>query len=333
MTHRTRTLRARQRRLSAVVALAASFGLIAAGCGDDDDGLSVTATTDAGGAAATTAAPVATTAAPTETTAATSDTTTAPTTEAVTDTTAPSTTETTDGGGTVDTAAFCQQTLDTEQVATSGPDVDFETASEDEIQAAIELYAAELEPLLDALSENPPEEIADAVETIDTGLRSGIESGEDPFGQPGFVEADRAIDQWLADNCGFEMVTIRGVEYMFEDVPDTLEGGVVGFDFQNAGNEVHEMIVFRINDDSDATIEELLELPEEEAQEMATFVGAAFAAPGENDMSFIDLEPGRYGIVCFIPVGTVDMEMLEGEEAPEGPPHFTQGMHKEFEVT
>ena len=157
------------------------------------------------------------------------------------------------------------------------------------------------------------------------------------------------------------------VEYAFEDVPPTIEAGVVGFDLENEGREVHELVLFRINDDVDLTIEELAELPEQESESMVEFITAAFAAPSESDMTFHELRPGRYGMLCFIPVGTTDMSMLQDEHMGEatgdaaattteatgemtemtemtgeettgaagemGPPHFTQGMMAEFEVT
>jgi hypothetical protein len=48
---------------------------------------------------------------------------------------------------------------------------------------------------------------------------------------------------------------------------------------------------------------------------------------------FVDLEPGRYVIACFLPVGATpeNMEALESGEL-QGPPHFTQGMLEEFTV-
>ncbi len=80
-------------------------------------------------------------------------------------------------------------------------------------------------------------------------------------------------------------------------------------------------------------MDELLALPEDEAESKVEFRGAAFAAPGEHDVTFAQLEPGRYVMLCFIPTGTTSMEMLDGETPPDGAPHFTQGMVHEFEVT
>jgi hypothetical protein len=83
------------------------------------------------------------------------------------------------------------------------------------------------------------------------------------------------------------------------------------------------MGVFRINDDETRSLEEILQLPEEEQMELATPVTFAFAPPGGSFTAFADLEPGRYAALCFIPVGG-------GED---GPPHFTEGMFAEFQVT
>jgi hypothetical protein len=96
---------------------------------------------------------------------------------------------------------------------------------------------------------------------------------------------------------------------------------------------MHEMALIRFNDDTTETIEELFELPEEEAFSKITMHGASFGAPGDSDTLFVDLEPGRYVIVCFLPVGATpdNMEALESGEL-EGPPHFTQGMVEEFTV-
>ncbi len=330
-------MRTRHLRAWTLAAAALSFGV--AGCGDDAGTADETATATGTATAEATIATTTTVQAPSTSTAATVD------------TTMPSDTgPATDEGGSSD--EFCTKVVEAEQVATTGPDVDFEAATEEEIAAAMEDFSAALLPLLDELATSVPDEIAGDLETVDSALRAGIESGDDPSGQPGFEEADRNIDEFVGDNCGFEVYPVRAVEYAFEDVPESIESGIVGFDLQNEGNELHEFVLFRINDDVDMSVEELLELPDDEAESMVEFIGATFAEPGESDMTFHDLRPGRYGAVCFIPVGTTDMSSLEGEasattgeattgeattggtgSAEMGPPHFTQGMLVEFEVT
>lgn len=53
-----------------------------------------------------------------------------------------------------------------------------------------------------------------------------------------------------------------------------------------------------------------------------TQIGATFAKPGESAKKPVtaDLEPGRYGMVCFFP-------------APDKQPHAFKGMFAQFEVT
>lgn len=218
-------------------------------------------------------------------------------------------------------------------VASAGPDVDFASADEDTMAAAMEAFGEQLVPLLEALVASATDAVSDDVATIDAVLRAGMETGDSPTSAPDFVAADAGMDAWMTDNCGFDVQTVTAVEYAFEDTPETLSAGINGFEFDNQGNEVHEMILFRINDDVDETVEELLALPEEEAMTKTRFIGVAFAAPGGSDTTFLELEAGRYAMLCFVPVGTVDMSALEGEEMPEGQRHFTQGMVAQFEVT
>ena len=52
---------------------------------------------------------------------------------------------------------------------------------------------------------------------------------------------------------------------------------------KHIGEEVHEMIIVRINDDVTLSVEELLALPEEEADTMVTFLGGVFGVfPGTS---------------------------------------------------
>ena len=104
-----------------------------------------------------------------------------------------------------------------------------------------------------------------------------------------------------------------------------MPAGPVGFNLTNEGQELHEMIIARFKDPSQ-TIEELIELPEKEAEKAVTTLGFMFANPGEGDIQTFDLEPATYGTVCFIPVGTTP------DKDGEGPPHAFEGMTAQFTV-
>lgn len=147
-----------------------------------------------------------------------------------------------------------------------------------------------------------------------------------------------------------ETVRITGVDYAFEGVPDSVEPGTE-LTFTNASEaEFHEMVVMRIDDDEDRTVEELLQLSEDESEQVTEFVGVQFAPPGEDGISPPDAPPGpvvleetgRYALLCFIPTGADPeafvqaLEEGEGEGPPDvegGPPHFTKGMAAEVTVS
>lgn len=147
-----------------------------------------------------------------------------------------------------------------------------------------------------------------------------------------------------------ETVEVAGVDYAFEGVPDTVQAGTA-LTFTNASEaEFHEMVVMRIDDDETRTVEELLQIPEEEAETVTEFVGVQVAPPGEDGTSppgapqgpVVLEETGRYALLCFIPTGADPQAIVQaleegGTEGPPdvegGPPHFTQGMAAEVTVT
>lgn len=146
-----------------------------------------------------------------------------------------------------------------------------------------------------------------------------------------------------------EEIEITGVDYAFQGAPTEATAGTKLTFVNGSEKEAHEMVLMRINDGEERSLEELLALPEEEAQQVAQFQGVAFAFPGEETMypegDTTLAEPGRYAIICFIPVGADVAKLKEamaaqqegGEGGPpdmgDGPPHFTQGMAAEITVS
>jgi len=214
--------------------------------------------------------------------------------------------ESTDTGSTGgDSGAFCQARVDLERAfGAEQPDVDAVTA------------------LLEDMEASAPGEVAANAAGLTEVLASAAESGTDPAEDPAFGENISPIDEYVVNECGYEIVEVGAVEYAFEDLPETVPAGVTGLVLNNDGAEPHEMIVFRVNDGVTGSAEELFAAPEDQIQQNLTFAGAAVAQPGASGVTFPELEPGRHVVVCFMPVGG-------GED---GPPHFMQGMVGEFEV-
>ena len=115
-------------------------------------------------------------------------------------------------------------------------------------------------------------------------------------------------------------IALQGREFAVEGVPASLDAGEHTFSFENIGSEVHEMIVLKLPDGM--TLEQALQLPEEEADEVlfGGIVAILFAQPGQQGTATVTatLTPGTYGLLCFI-------ENANG-------PHAIQGMFAEFAV-
>jgi hypothetical protein len=179
-----------------------------------------------------------------------------------------------------------------------------------------------LQPATDELVASLPSELESAGTTLTDAVAEAAETG-DPSGLfgPEGSEAQSEIGAAVHEDCEVQQVDVHAVEYAFHGVPTTLEAGPTSFELVNDGVEEHEMVLFKRAAGSDATLQELLELPEDEAMGQMEFTGVAFGGPGTTSYAAVDLEPGTYFLVCFIPTG--------GEE---GPPHFMQGMQQTVTV-
>lgn len=226
-----------------------------------------------------------------------------------------------------ETLAFCEEYLEVSTLVNTGPDEDPEAWVEQTLSG------------LDNIQTTAPSPISSSVETVAEALSEPISNlDEEGFNaateSDDYAEASEAIDSFLKSDCGWETTDVEATEYSYTADLEGLEPGVVGFDFSNSGTEFHEMVLVRINDDVEESVEELLALPEDESESLTEFIGISFQAPGDSGILYADLEPGRYAFFCFLPVGATpeNMESLESGEGEAGPPHFTEGMFEEFVI-
>jgi hypothetical protein len=115
-------------------------------------------------------------------------------------------------------------------------------------------------------------------------------------------------------------ITITARDFAF-DAPDSVPAGLVTIHLKNAGPDLHQAWLVRLDDgktlqDLDASF--LASWP---PPTWAVNVGGPNAAPpgGESTASLV-LTPGAYGLVCIIP-------------APDGTPHLMKGMSRMLHVT
>ncbi len=144
----------------------------------------------------------------------------------------------------------------------------------------------------------------------------GAEGGDGSAGAQ--KEDENASKGSAATTAEVSTIAVKGDEYSF-NAPKTVPSGKVAFKFENVGEEKHEMVVFMIKDDS--KVNELLAMPQKQAQKHVAIIGGTGAGPGEAAKKPVqrNLSPGRYAMVCFLP-------------APDKTPHFVKGMVQGFAV-
>ncbi len=220
-----------------------------------------------------------------------------------------------------DVAAYCAKVFDFETFPE--PRLDFEALTPEQQAEEVRRFARQVRPLTEEIKAVAPagvradfEVVADAVAEVSrTGDRSTFE-------RPDVAAADERAHRFDVANCGWGQAAVTAVDYAFEGVPTTLEPGIVSFDLHNRGAEPHELVLLRIDDGVTEPFGQLLAKGEEELMARTNPVAGTFADAGGSEHTVVELEPGRYGVACFIPVGG-------GEE---GPPHVTRGMFSELVV-
>jgi len=122
-------------------------------------------------------------------------------------------------------------------------------------------------------------------------------------------DMEEVVDSVVAD------VVVDMVDYAYM-MPNELDSGEMLWELTNSGEEEHEVAVIQILDDNLAE-EDIMEFlntgeepSEDQAQQLFSFIGLP---PGGTAWMNVDLEPGRYLLICFI-------------ESPDGQPHFHKGM-------
>lgn len=137
---------------------------------------------------------------------------------------------------------------------------------------------------------------------------------------------------------GTRVVPVRAVEYGYDVDRSALASGDAAIQFVNAGQEQHEVSVMSLP--PAVTVAEVVfalrkqrgsgvtELPE--GYRMVGHL--AYGSPGQTGTYAMadKLAPGRYALVCFLPVGGVDD--LGNAKVRDAEPHVARGMLADFTV-
>lgn len=217
-----------------------------------------------------------------------------------------------DDGASAEYEAFCDANLA----------IDRATFADD--QAAVD---AAMTAIVDA---SPNEDTRQKVQaTIDAFM--ALEGPPDAAFNETYAELIAVVE----DECGFHDLSVEARNYEFGGIGDEVDAGETLVTFDNEGTEFHEVVILKRNSGDETPVSELLEMEEDEAMSHVEPIAAAFAGPGQTSYTTIDLEPGKYVAVCFIPTGATEEAwetMMAGGPEPDGAPHAMAGMTHEFEV-
>jgi len=128
-------------------------------------------------------------------------------------------------------------------------------------------------------------------------------------------------DEEIVDPVRPDTLPVVGFEYAF-DVPGSGRAGVVELDVSNAGEELHEYSLIKLDEGkTQEDVEAFLRTGRQEPPGWVEDVaGVPLLSPGERISITRELEPATYTLLCFIP-------------SPEGVPHVELGMIRSFRLT
>jgi len=114
------------------------------------------------------------------------------------------------------------------------------------------------------------------------------------------------------------VVTLEDFAFTFSRA---LKPGKQVIEVQNHGSQSHELVLVKLVPGK--TVHDVIASIEDRNAEQAGMPigGVTPMSVGERNWISVDLEPGHYGLICFIP-----------DQRGDGKPHFMHGMTKEFEV-
>lgn len=193
-----------------------------------------------------------------------------------------------------------------------------------QIQANYDKFVAG--PLAQAEQNVPPELKADLAKASAALGQLRATGSPQQLGSPAVQKAGSNLDGYYFENCPGPKAAITGIDYAFDGAKPTYAPGATRIKFVNKGKEEHELVLVRKKPGTTESFDELLKLPESQAQSKVESVGQTEGSPGTTNYIVANLTKGDYLMLCAIPKGTTP-----GKEG-KGPPHFVLGMKNEFSV-
>lgn len=138
--------------------------------------------------------------------------------------------------------------------------------------------------------------------------------------EPRSASGDESIGE-ASPAAELQEVTVVATDFAFPQAPDTIPAGLTSFRLESESPIPHHVVLARLEEGH--TYDELITYigTEQASPSWVTYVGGPNApTPGEISRTMVDLVPGNYAILCWIPV-------------PDGMPHVMKGMSRPLTVT
>jgi plastocyanin len=176
-----------------------------------------------------------------------------------------------------------------------------------------------------------PPEVAATVQAAATQVRTAIPNLQNLFEDPSFEQNVNAIDEHRYSSCGYTQIDVTGNEYAFEGLPKTVPAGTVAIRFTDTGAEWHELAIYRVKGKD--SVKKIVGLSEKEQRKKLEEVGGTFAMQGQTTYTIAELtKPGRYALLCHLPVGSTSIEAAEEAEKDHPKSHAEEGMYATITV-
>ena len=195
------------------------------------------------------------------------------------------------------------------------------------------------DPAFAAAEEVAPGAINADVTAMAEEARAQLDAGPPPEGTPPklppdeFFRAAAAVGDYMAQNCGYQVIDVTATNYALEGIPATVEAGKTLIRITNRSTEYHEVVLQRVRQGETRSIGELLAIPQGSG-DLLDFVSNAFAPPGLGSWTVANLTAGRHVTLCFIPTGaTTTGALRRGQADVTAQSHAMQGMFAEMEVS
>ena len=88
--------------------------------------------------------------------------------------------------------------------------------------------------------------------------RAQVAAGPPPEGDPLVIPSDEffaaatAVGDYMADNCGYQVIDVTATNHAFDGIPADAEAGKTLIRITNDGTEYHEVVLERVHDGRDA---------------------------------------------------------------------------------